>query len=283
MDHTFPAELSPFQAAAVWTMLEHFAQRIAQALRSALPLSAPQRVVLDMVTVVATEVLDAVDIADLRARLDALARDERLMQWEQALLEQQIQLSPAEPPALAPALERTWGSSPLAQECTRLFVGLVGVLSQIRLAEATILEDLDLPESVSSLLDDFSTPSELRNAILDARAGNVALLALFAPQIDPARWAQAPWLRHGLLEQVCLGFRATLRLLAEYPGAEVPEDLLPLAERLERRAIEAEIEEREQYLLPEDLEVTEDFAPAVLDALFGTSPPPPGVIALFND
>lgn len=277
------SESLPLQATSLWAWLVECAEHIARAVRNALPMSPAEQAIYALASDLGGSVLDAADIADLTARLHALAIDERLLHLEQIAF---TEISPAPQPTpkdLELVFVRVWGEGQLVRDCARLLNARWAFVEAIWKALRDQAHDLDVGEAVTEALDDFRTPAVIRSALRETLAGEVALLALLAPIIEPERWRCDPWLRRALLEQVRAASLAHLRLLTQIPDVRFPSEILPAEEHLDPDEIAAEVARLERYVLPAELRVPKAYAARVLDAVEGSSRPPPGVLALFAD
>lgn len=273
----------PLQAASLWAWLLDCAAAVARALRAHRPLTQAQRQVYRMAEELGSSVLDAEDIADLHIRLHAVARSERLLVLEAAALSELDAIPAPDALALEAGFTSAWGETHLVRECARLVTARLALVAQI-FESVKGQRQLDaLSGSLADPLSDFRTPPVVRSLLEETLVGEAALIALVAPLVDPTRWRCDPWLRLALLEQVRLSSVSHLRLLSILPGLTIPEDVLPREEYLNAAELDAEGRELARYVLPSELRVSPKYVDLVLAEVEGTSPPPPGVLALFAD
>jgi hypothetical protein len=282
MTVALPAEPFSLQASAAWSWLMETAADIARALRRLRPLSASETKIYSAVEDFGAHVLDAADIADLHARLYAVARDPRFLSWEFEMVRQLDFDGLPEHNAVEKTFAKAFGPTHLAIECARLLAARADAVIQARAAISVAA----LPDGASAVLSeslaDFRTPPVLRNLFEETIAGEVALLALLAPIVDAERWPCPPWLRLALMEQVRLASMSHLRLLSGVTGVVIPESVLPLDERIDLHTLELEARELAHHVLPAELPVGEPYAASLRELIDGDSPAPPGVRALFE-
>jgi hypothetical protein len=259
------------------------AAAIAQAARVRRALSPAETQLYAAVEDLGAVVLDAQDIADLHARMYAIARDSRFIAWE---IELARKLDFGALPAPA-AVERTFadafGPTHLARECAALLAARVEAVSQAIAALGEVSEADDAAHVLGAALADFRTPPVLRSLVEETLAGEVALLALLASLMDAERWPCSPWLRLALMEQVRLASVSHLRLLSIVPQVCIPESVLPLDERLDPLALDLESRQLSRFVLPSELTVGEGHVARLRGLVEGDLPAPPGVRALFAD
>lgn len=283
MTVALPAEPLSLQASAAWSWLMETAAAIAKAMRRQRPLSPAEAQLYAAVEELGAYVLDAQDLADLHARIYAIARDPRFLAWEIELV-REVDLSQLPDPS---AVERTFadafGPTHLAQECARLLAARIDAVTQALDA----IGEFDLPDDAAEVLSeslaDFRTPPVIRSIFEETVAGEVALLALLAPLMDADRWPCPPWLRRGLMEQIRAASISHLRLLSIVPRVVIPESVLPLDERIDVQALDREARELARHVLPAELPVGERYVAHLCELVEGDSAAPPGVRALFAD
>lgn len=278
-----PADTLSVQAGALWARLLEAADGVGQALRRARPLTGAEQRIYALAEAFGGSVLDAEDVTDLRARLYRIGRSDELLQAEIAALRE---LAPTTlPPAadVEAALANSLGETHLARDCARLLAARVAVIAQVlQRAEATDLA-ADAARGMGPALVDFRTPQLVRSLFEETLAGEAALFGLLAPLVDPSRWQCAPWMRLALLEQVRLASISHLRLLSVVPDLDIPEDVLPVDERLDPVALAAEGHALAGHVLPNELPVGRQHVTRLLEEIQGSSTTPPGVRALFLD
>ena len=284
MTVALPAEPLSLQASAAWSRLMETAATIAKALRRRRPLAPAEAQLHAAVAQLGAHVLDAQNVADLHARIYAIASDPRFFAWEVELVRKLDFSKRPEPAAVERTFVDAFGPTHLARDCARLLAARIDAVAQVLDA----IGPVDLPDDAAevmhtSLLADFRTPPVVRSLFEETLAGEVALLALLASIIDPERWPCTPWLWLALMEQVRLASVSHLRLLSIVPQVAIAEEVLPLDERLDVRALERETRDLSRHLLPLELPVGERHLVHLGDLIDGESPAPPGVHALFSD
>jgi hypothetical protein len=272
-----------FAQRVMWPALFELAQSLPNAHHDARPLTPLEAHVYAGAESFGAHVLDAADVSDLRARIYAIARSEQFVRWSFACLPL---FEGEEIPSAADA-ERTYagalGPHPLAKECARLLAARVAAVAQVPAVMARANELRDPVQILIALRGDFRAPALLRSLMTETATGDVALIALITPFVDPGRWPGGAWLRLALLEQLRLACVSHLRLLSLIPDISIPEDSLPLDERLDPAALELEAHEQARHLLPATLEVGADYVARLRDLIDGDAPAPDGVRAIFAD
>lgn len=235
-------------------------------------------------------VLEAEDLEDLHGRLRSVVKNRRRLRQLLHFGGQAFQEIAASPLPSGEEIGEVFlhllGDSPVVRRCVRLQSVRYNIaISSLSSTEDSAEEDLDHFDFINflELLESFKMPPILRSLFYEVLVGEVALLALFAPFVDPVRWRCEPWVRLALLEQICDSARANLRLLSLLPGLDIPEDVLPAEERLDIEALMEEFMLRESYIIEPDTDVAPEYAGAVLEDLLGTAPVRPEVAALFAD
>jgi len=283
MDIAIPSEQISFQAGTLWTWLFDAARAVAKALRIPRELTAAERMIVEVAVEMGGPVLDAESVAELRSRLYRIAVSERLMKWETAFLKEFDVSSWPTAEQVEASMTASLGDSHLVHECSRLMAIRVALVRQI----VANLDIADIPDdmhaSMLNGLSDFRTPAVVRSLFEETMAGEAALLVLMAPLVDPVRWQCAPWMRLALLEQVRLASVSHLRLLSVVPGLTIPEDVLPVDERLDCTALDQESRVLSRFLLPAELPVGRKYVNRLREAVEGRMPAPAGVRALFAD
>jgi hypothetical protein len=269
---------------SLWTWLLEAAGDVAKALAAHRKLTSEEMSLYGVAEEFGGVILDANDVADLRTRLYAIARDERLLRWEFEVLRDLGDLKPWPNVKVAQdSFAMTFGDSRLVRECARLMTARVDVLVQVFAMSEHIEIAEDAAEVLQRALQDFRSPPGLRSLFEETLAGEAALVGLFASLMDPERWQCPPWLRFALLEQVRLASVSHLRLLSVIPQVHIPEDVLPRDEHLDVHELERESRELAAFVLPTEIRVPSEYADALMDALEGDTAPPAGAQALFMD
>lgn len=109
----------------------------------------------------------------------------------------------------------------------------IAELDPASLAEAQLLAQKPL-----WFLTDRDIPLPVSRALLAGVYAEVYLLAVL--EALHAEHAPAAWLARAIAERWRDNTRELLRLLASYPGVEVPENIIPAGERFDLAALEAE-------------------------------------------
>jgi hypothetical protein len=281
MDLALPADSLPLQAAALWTWLLECADAVAKAMSSKRTLTKQERRIYALAEELGSSVLDAEDLADLHVRLHAVARSERLLQFELAALSEMAPLPKLDAREVEATFTNALGDSHLVRECARLLAARITLIGEFLATQPEL--DLDAVAVHVGQLSDFRCPPLIRSLFHDTLAGEAALLALLAPVIDPARWTCAPWVRLALLEQIRSSSLAHLRLISLVPSAVIPEDLLSREDHLNPAELDAESAMLARYVISPNIMVDRKYAHVILDEVLGDSPPSPGVLALFAD
>ncbi len=269
---------------SLWTRILEIARGVASAVAAHRRLTPTERHLYDAAEQFGAIVLDASDVADLRARLYAVARDERLLRWEFEALADLGEVEPwPDDQVVEDRFAATFGDSRLTRECARLLAARVRVLDQV-FARIDVEEiPTDAGVVLYHALQDFRAPPVLRSLFEETLAGEGAMIALVASLMDPTRWPCEPWLKLALLEQLRLASVSHLRLLSVIPEVQIPDDLLAREERLDTAKLEQESKVLAKFLLPTELRVQPAYVDALVDVLDDSSEPPPGVRALFAD
>lgn len=282
MDLAFTADPLPLQSSAHWARLLASAETVGKSVVSKQRLTKVERRIYALAEELGSKVLDSHDLADLHARLHAAARSKRLLQLEVAALREFGSMPLPAAAEVEQVFTHTLGDSRLVRECAHLLAVRLDIIGRFLAQEEVDFED-EVVEDPTRFLADFRTPPIIRSLFQETLAGEVALLALLAPLVDAGRWACAPWIRRALLEQIRASSIAHLRLLSLVPGAAIPDDVLPSEERLDLGQLEAESAQLARYVINPTTKVDIKYAGTVLDEVFGDSPTPPGVFALFAD
>lgn len=282
MTLALPAESIQVQATAPWTWLLDCVEAIRQALQSHRHLTAWEQRFLAVAEDLGRRVLQAESLADLHARLHAAAKSEPLLQLEATAAQEFRSLSLSDSAEMEKGFARIFGESHLARDCARLLVLRFRFLVEIYSGKQ------DFPDAAAMTahahrMADFRTPPVLRSLFDETLVGEVALLALLAPRINPERWDCAPWIQRALLEQIRTSSLAHIRLMSLVPRLEIPEEVLAQEDRLDIAALEAESRLLARYVIRPDTRVASKYASAFLDDMLGDSPPPAGVLSLFED
>lgn len=215
-------------------------------------------------------VLDVDSAESCELELDRLAESPHLLEVRLLLLSELLGVAREapealeamrEPTALRNLLERFVGpevASEQVGQCTSL-LGLqaraVGALgpgldtpsTQQAFEDRIWRQSFALLESVRS---DAAFPSELRRTHLAVWRGEVCLLALAAlAERDAESQRGVPsWLPATLVDGLCRGLRASLRLLATVVPSHVPDDVVPEHERFTPDGIDAAYREARNRL-----------------------------------
>lgn len=183
--------------------------------------------------------LGATDLDDLDDRLDALLDDPDVFHWN--ALATRLASAMATRPAVAAeafatACEPLVGPTPARELATA-----APLLDAWVRAQRTVLATTDADATREAahavealgpaILTSPTVPAEVSSALAGAFRAGLVLLAL-GRATESARSIE-PWLALALVERLVAGVHAHLRLLAAYPGASVPDDVLPAAERLD--------------------------------------------------
>jgi hypothetical protein len=187
--------------------------------------------------------LSAADLDELDDRLDDLLGDSEVLRWNTLVMPLALSTLRAErpdPAAFAASAESALGH---AQVVTLEASGslLEAWMETQRAALASIADEVAIEAAVAldavgpSVLTSPDVPPEVAEAFGGALRAGLCTLAI-ARAIEQ-RVNVEPWLAHALVARFIAGVRAHLRLLAALPGAQVPEAVLPLTERLDLKAI----------------------------------------------
>lgn len=276
----------PVQSPSFLRWLLDCASAIANSLAAAEParrqrsLTEAERLIYTMAQAVNDDVFKSPDKTHLRAVLEAAGRSTRLMEVEAAAL-QELTLRPL----IAPTTEEveadftaTWGSTRLVKECARLFAAKMSLALQ-SLDETGY--DLAQPAlaRLPDLLVDFRTPPLLVALVRETFIGEVAVLALLGPRMDPIRWQCPGWIKIALIEQLRDSSLAQLRLLSLAPG--FPDGIIAPDLYLNAEELDAEHMDRARYVVPPCFQVGENYVDAFLQEL-GRTEPAEGTRSIFS-
>ncbi len=129
------------------------------------------------------------------------------------------------------------GTGPAACETERLIHAYAEALRRLA-PEFSRLTPQDMDLALNAGFDDFATPAPILRAVLGGRRANASFIAVLSAPLMTSQ--VAPWVRLALVEGLRDGLRDYMRLIASTPGAGVPEDVVPLEERLDLEALERE-------------------------------------------
>jgi hypothetical protein len=202
------------------------------------------------VSVRAEHILGAGSVEELEALLDdAMAKPElhdytsAINKWflpKLGTVFEQL-MTPWQP---EPEITSVLGAGPAAKlveqlRLARVILSAIVQLLAARGPDAVAGLDAMRPADPLATLYDASIPVAVRECEHHGFRADVCGLVLLSAI---ARGAPLPpWLSLALVERLILGTRDRLRLIASIPGIAVPEDVVPLHERFDLQALEAEV------------------------------------------
>lgn len=222
-------------------------------------MSERDRRLIDAVRQVTEEIgpplLASRDMADFSERLDAALECQALSKFKSHVVDRL-----ADEPE-SPSLNQS--SSPWSPE---LFGGAVSKLNSvdrliIEFAEAQKRFMSSLPaagriqvvqyaetmaERPLGFLEDPTLHPTVKEMMLKAARVDICFLAV--TYVLMAHRRPEPWLSMALADTMLDGIYQQLRLLASIPAADVPADVVPMADRLDAATIESEVQETETWL-----------------------------------
>ncbi len=188
-------------------------------------------------------VLSASDVDDLDDRLDDLLEEPGIFHWNVLATRRARPLLRDDP---TPADDFTATATPVLGEGQARALQLAAPLldaylqTQRRVMASVSAEDVEeAMRDLEAVGPGFLTSPEVAPEIADSLAGGLkAGLCLFAIARALSEETRIePWLARALVDRLVAGVRSHLRLLAAFPGADVPESVLPPEGRLDLDAI----------------------------------------------
>jgi hypothetical protein len=199
------------------------------------------------------QLLAAESLDDLEDRLDLLVERHDLVLLNGLMAESMTDRVPERPgriPEFGPTAKQIFGggTEELIRQGLTLSVAVADAFARFFGGRAEQVreeaERLRQRPSIASFLRDPSVPAEVGMAVVEGAKAGVCVLAVCAAILAGA--PLEPWLGRAIAERWVRAQRNYLRLIASFPGAEVPLDVIPEEERMDLPRLAREVSEAQE-------------------------------------